>query len=299
MRFKDIGLTLSVLGVLMVTAACKGDETQQNGAQNARQIELPPVAASQPQLNDAPKPEPAAEKPAPKPAPTPKPKAPEPTTVTVRKIAPPEAAPAAPAAAAATAAAPSATVAAAPAAAEPAFGTIATGTALKVSPAMRICTNTHAVGDRVTATLDESVVGSNGALLPMGSTVMLRVTESGRGKGSEADARIAFEVMSVRVGDTTYQAWGHLAQIASLEKVRAQSTADQAKKIGAGAAIGALAGQLLGKNTKSTVIGAAVGAAAGTAVAAGTADYDACVPQGARFSILLDRAMNVRAVMLK
>ena len=296
MRFKDIGLTLSVLGMLIVTGACKGNDTQQNGAQNARQIELPPVAASQPQLNDAPKPEPAAEKPAPKPAPTPKPKAPEPTTVTVRKIAPPETAPAAPAAAPA---APGATVAAAPAAAEPAFGTIATGTALKVTPAMRICTNTHAVGDRVTATLDESVVGSNGALLPMGSTVMLRVTESGRGKGSEADARIAFEVMSVRVGDTTYQAWGHLAQIASLEKVRAQSTADQAKKIGAGAAIGALAGQLLGKNTKSTVIGAAVGAAAGTAVAAGTADYDACVPQGARFSILLDRAMNVRAVMLK
>jgi len=76
--------------------------------------------------------------------------------------------------------------------------------------------------------------------------------------------------------------------------VRAQSTGDQVKKVGAGAAIGALAGQLLGRNTKSTVIGGAVGAAAGAAVAAGTADYDGCLATTGAISIALNKPLRVR-----
>jgi uncharacterized membrane protein len=98
----------------------------------------------------------------------------------------------------------------------------------------------------------------------------------------------------VRVGDDAYQLDGRVTQTSPLEKVRVQSTTDQAKKVGVGAVIGAIAGQLLGKNTKSTVIGGAVGAAAGAAVAAGTADYDGCVPTTAALVVNLDAPLRIR-----
>jgi hypothetical protein len=150
------------------------------------------------------------------------------------------------------------------------------------------------VGDRVTATLSEPVAGSNGLVIPSGSAVILRVAESARSQNSKDNIKLSFEVVSLRVGEDTYEVDGTVTQMAQIEKVRAQSTGDQVKKVGAGAAIGAIAGQILGRNTKSTVIGGAVGAAAGAAVAAGTADYDGCLPTTGAISIALNKPLRVR-----
>jgi hypothetical protein len=174
------------------------------------------------------------------------------------------------------------------------MGRIEGGTTFAVRPAVRVCTNTHKVGDRVSASLASSVQGTDGAMIPGGSPVMLRVAESARMQNAGDSIHLSFDVVSVRVGDTTYAVDGRVTQSAPLERVRVQSTGDQAKKVGVGAAIGALAGQLLGHNTRSTVIGGVVGGAAGGVVAAGTTTYDGCTAAGAPLAVTLNRPLRIK-----
>lgn len=183
--------------------------------------------------------------------------------------------------------------AAAPTKAPARSGMIAAGTAFSVTTGARMCTNTHKVGDTFTATLAADVTGSNGAKIPQGATVNLVVTESAISKNSKDQWKFAFDVVSVVIGSQTYAIEGDVTQVATIEAVRSQSTGQQAGKVATGAAVGAIAGQLLGKNTKSTVIGAAVGAAAGGAVAAGTSDYEGCLPANGTITIAISKALSV------
>jgi hypothetical protein len=274
------------LAAISLVAACGGKDAQQANGTPTREIQLAPSASTQPQLGDSairadsaptqapvvkrhePRPKRVAvtPEPEPMPAPQPEPVAPAPEPAPVMPAPPPA----------------------------PTMGTIASGTTFAVQPAVHVCTNTYRVGDRVSASLGSSVRGTDGAVIPAGSPVTLRVAESARMQSAGDSIRLSFDVVSVRVGETTYSVDGHVAQTAPVEKVRVQSTGDQAKKVGLGAAIGALAGQLLGHNTGSTVIGGVVGGAAGGVVAAGTTTYDGCVATGAPLAITLNRPLHIR-----
>ncbi len=260
MMSKDIRRTfLPLLAVALMAAACGGgDDTA------SREIELTPAAADAP-LNDE------ASKAAPAPAPAPAP-------VTVAPAPAPR-----PPAPARPRPAPRAT-----------SGTIAAGTSIGVTTGARICTNTHKVGDRFTTTVANDVVGTNGARLPAGSSVTLVVTESAISKNSRDNWKLAFDVVSVTIDGATREVAGDVTSVQTIEAVRSQSTGAQVGKVATGAAIGAIAGQLLGKDTKSTVIGGAVGAAAGGAVAAGTADYEGCLPANGSITIALSEPLTVR-----
>jgi hypothetical protein len=300
MRSKYTSRSATLLAIVSLAAvtACGDKGSQQTSGTPAREIQLAPSAPAQPQLNDAPIPAaaaPTSKKPAPKPvqmAKAPQTREPAQPNVVVRPLNAQDNA------AAASAPAPEATPgAAAPAPSTPAYpamGTLNAGTSFAVRPLARVCTNTFKPGDRFTATLSESVAGSDGALIPAGSSVVLKVDESTRSENSKDSLKLTFSAVSLRIGQQSYDVTGHVSQTTPLEKVRVQSTTDQAKKVGVGAVIGAIAGQLLGKNTKSTVIGGAVGAAAGAAVAAGTADYDGCVPTTAALIVNLDAPLRIR-----
>lgn len=260
---KDIRRTfLPLLAVVFIAAACGGSDKPEDG----REIELTPAAADAP-LNDE------ATKAAPTPAPTTKAPAPAPRTPAPRTPAPRTPAPA-----------PRATT-----------GTIAAGTSIGLTTGSRICTNTHKVGDRFSTTVSNSVVGSNGATIPAGSPVTLVVTESAISKNSRDNWKLAFDVVSITVNGATQDVMGDVTRVETIEVVRSQSTGSQVGKVATGAAIGAIAGQVLGKNTKSTVIGGAIGAAAGGAVAAGTADYEGCLPANGSITIALSAPMTIRA----
>jgi hypothetical protein len=286
--------TLLAIVLVAAVSACGDKNSQQASAAPAREIQLAPNPPAQPQLNDTavganaasvskqtpPKPVRVSKAPAPKPAEQ---------QVTVRPLNAQDN-PATPAPAPAPAA-----VAPAPAAAPaPTVGTVSAGVSFAVHPVARVCTNTFKAGDRFTATLSESVSGSDGAVIPAGSSVVLKVDESTRSINSKDSLKLTFSVVSLRIGEQSYDVTGHISQTAPLEKVRVQTVGDQAKKVGVGAAIGALAGQLLGKNTRSTLIGAGVGAAAGGAVAAGTTDYDGCVPTTANLLVGLDAPLRIK-----
>lgn len=159
--------------------------------------------------------------------------------------------------------------------------------------AARICTNTHKVGDRFTPTTTADVAATNGVTIPTGSEVTLEVVESARGQNGRDNVKLAFKPVSITVRGRSSDLSADVTRVATLEYDRVQSNTTQAGKVAAGAAVGAIAGQVLGRNTKSTVAGAAVGAAAGGVVAAATTDFDGCLAQNAALTITLTQQLTV------
>lgn len=252
---------LPLLAVALVAMACGGNKDAATD-EAGRAIELTPRDSMAP-MNDAP-------------APMPETKA---STAPAKTTPAPAARPAAPRATTASRAT---------------TGIIASGTSFSVTNGARICTNTHKTGDRFTTTLAADVTGSNGARIPAGATVTLVVTESAISKNSKDNWKLAFDVASVTIGGETMDVQGDVTKVATIEAVRSQSTGQQVGKVATGAAIGAVAGKLLGGSTKSTVVGAAVGAAAGGAVAAGTTDYEGCLPENGSITIALSAPLTVK-----
>jgi hypothetical protein len=177
-----------------------------------------------------------------------------------------------------------------------AVGTIAAGTTLSLTPSQTVCTNTAKVGDKITATTQNAVTGTNGAVIPAGATVTLTATTLKRSENANDPIVMEFAVNSVTFGGKTYPLDATLENV-PVTKVRNQPKSKDAQKVAIGAAAGAIAGQILGKNTKSTVIGGAVGAAAGAATAAATANYEGCVQNTSTITIKLNSPAQVRVAM--
>lgn len=175
-----------------------------------------------------------------------------------------------------------------------AVGTIAAGSTLNTHSNSRICTNTNQVGDHVTATLDDAVQGSNGAVIPAGATVNLTVTQLKRSENANDAIVMEFAVNSVTYNGRTYPLDATVAS-ASVDRIRDESKGKDIQKVAVGTAIGAIAGRLIGHSTKATVIGGAVGAAGGAATAAATGNYQGCIASGGSIVVKLNSAATVRA----
>jgi hypothetical protein len=174
-----------------------------------------------------------------------------------------------------------------------AVGSIATGSEISLYSGQRVCTNTYAVGDRFTASVAESVQGSNGVAIPAGATAVIELTSLKRSENANDNITMEFVVRSIAFNGTTYPVTSTVTA-AQVEKVRNGDASNDVKKVATGAIIGAIAGQIFGHHTKSTVIGAATGAAAGAVVAGVTGKYDGCVPNGGRISLKLTQPMVVQ-----
>ena len=172
-------------------------------------------------------------------------------------------------------------------------GMIASGTSLSLRSNERVCTNTHKVGQNFTATLANSVSGSNGATIPVGATVSLEVTNLKRSENATDKIVMEFAVHSVSFGGRSYPVSATVAD-AQVDRVRNQPRDKDVQKVVGGAIVGAIAGQILGKSTKSTIIGAGAGAAAGAGVAVGTANYEGCVPDGGNIVVTLNGPLQVK-----
>src|SRR5262249_15977082 len=111
-----------------------------------------------------------------------------------------------------------------------AVGTIAAGTTLNLHASDKVCTNTNAVGDHVTATLDGAVAGTNGATIPSGATVNMTVTELKRSENSNDPIVINFAVNSVTFGGKTYPLDAAVTS-ASIDRIRDESKAKDVQKV--------------------------------------------------------------------
>jgi hypothetical protein len=172
-------------------------------------------------------------------------------------------------------------------------GTIASGAEIALYSGQRVCTNNYQIGDKFTASVAESVQGSNGVSIPAGATAVIEITNLKRSENANDKIDMEFVVRSIAFNGKTYPV-SSTVTAAEVERVRNGDASNDGKKVATGAIIGAIAGQIFGHKTKSTVIGAATGAAAGAVVAGATGKYDGCVPNGGRISLKLNQPMTVQ-----
>ncbi|HVX39832.1 MAG TPA: hypothetical protein VHB25_09685 [Gemmatimonadaceae bacterium] len=296
---RHLGASLMLVGVTLL-AACgggekKSDSTAALGADTTLNRDLALAGkdtTAQPQLQDVPTTAPSANAPAASNAPTTRtptrttPRRTEPRTTTPRPSTPTTRT--TPSGNTETHNAPGSSTGGG------AVGSIAAGTTLNTHAASRICTNTNAVGDHVTATLENSVSGTNGAVIPAGATVNLTVTRLKRSENSNDPIVMEFAVNSVTFGGHTYPIEGTVAS-ADVSRIKDQPQSKDVQKVAVGAAVGAIAGKIFGKSTKAAVIGGAAGAAAGAAAASATANYQGCIESGHSIVIKLTAPATVKA----
>jgi len=269
---------------LVALAACSGEKKNDTLAQDStlnRDMQLANAdTAAKPALNDVP----ATKTPAPAPS----------ASATAPRSTPARSAPARakPTTPTKSTTASGNTVTRTPGAAETPLGTIAAGTSIALTSNSRICTNTNHVGETVTATVANSVTGSNGATIPAGAKASLEITQLKRSENINDKIEMSFRVKSISFGGHTYPVTASVSS-AQVDRVKNQPTSKDVQKVGTGAAVGAVVGQILGHSTKSTIIGGAVGAAAGAGAAATTANYEGCVPNGGNITIALQDPIQV------
>jgi hypothetical protein len=167
------------------------------------------------------------------------------------------------------------------------------GTSMSITLNQTLSTETNVAGDVFTATLQHDVTDASGTVvIPAGATIRGRLTqvEKSGHAGATGIIKLAFEAVSF--DGTSYPLDATVVR-ASPQRQNRTAAAEQAAKIGTGAAAGAVLGRVIGGSTRAAVRGAAVGAAAGTAIAMGTADVDVVLPEGSEMVIRLDSPVEV------
>ncbi|HET7632202.1 MAG TPA: hypothetical protein VFK16_07810 [Gemmatimonadaceae bacterium] len=254
---------VGALGIGMLMAACGGArESAKDTAMSSDLSMAGGAAATQPALGDTAAASKSASTEATKPAPKAAPKVEKPAPRTTKPAATtPKPTPKPPA-------------------------EIASGTNIALHPSTNVCTDSNKVGQTVKATVATAVSGSNGAVIPAGAVVSLRITELKRSENSKDPITMSFEPYSVEIGG---QAYALAAKVTDekIEHIRNESKSSDAKKVVGGAVVGAIAGRLIGKSTKGAVVGAAAGAAAGAGAAAVTANHEGCIARGSAMTIQL------------
>ncbi|MDE3128646.1 MAG: hypothetical protein KGL38_11610 [Gemmatimonadota bacterium] len=172
-------------------------------------------------------------------------------------------------------------------------GEVAEGTSLVIHPSERVCTNTHKVGQIVSATVADPVDGTNGVRIPAGAVVKLEIVALKRSENVKDPIDMGFKVQSVTFDGRTYEMAAAVTK-ETIERVRNEPKEKDVQKVVGGAVIGAIAGKILGKSDKGAVVGAAAGAAAGAGVAATTANYEGCIAQGSDMLVKLTAPVIIR-----
>jgi len=168
------------------------------------------------------------------------------------------------------------------------------GTGVDLTSGSQVCTATNMPGDKLVATVNNEVTGSNGAVIPAGSSVVLEVASVTPGQNGQPP-QITFRVRSVMVGGTPYDVSADVSPTQPMQTTAVQGTDPNAgkKKVIGGAIVGAILGQIIGHDTKGTVIGAAAGAAAGAAISHAGQQTETCLPAGALMHMTLNAPLVI------
>ncbi|MGC8794240.1 MAG: hypothetical protein ACP5U2_12705 [Bryobacteraceae bacterium] len=166
--------------------------------------------------------------------------------------------------------------------------TIPAGTLLTVRLNETISSEKNQPGDTFSATLDQPLIVEGLVLAERGARVqgkVLEVERSGRVRG-----RASLKIHLVRI----HTADGQDVTISTepFSKTAEASTADDAKKVGIGAAVGAAIGAIAGGG-RGAAIGAGVGGAAGTGTVLATRGKPAVLPSETRLTFRLQEPVTV------
>lgn len=166
--------------------------------------------------------------------------------------------------------------------------TVPAGTVLTLALDTTLNSKTTQTGDSFTATVVEAIVLENREVIPAGSKIEGRVTESVPAKRGSGNAKLALSFDKLRLES------GYRTDIAgSFREVTASKKGRDTAIIGGSAAGGALLGRILGKDTRGTVIGAIVGGGIGTAVVMSKEGLQVNIPTDTPFEIRLEESVQV------
>lgn len=171
---------------------------------------------------------------------------------------------------------------------------LASGARVTASIQDALSSRTNKAGETLRAIVSADVRDSRGGVvIPTGSNVTLTIAQLEPGSDQvRPEGRLALVVNSVTVNGQSYPITANLESVPHHLQGRGITT-DEAARVGAGTAIGAGIGQLIGKNTKGTVLGGAIGAVAGTAVAVRYAYRDVIVSAGTPIVFTLTQTLHV------
>jgi hypothetical protein len=166
--------------------------------------------------------------------------------------------------------------------------TLNAGTLIPVRLVDGLTTERNMPGDLFTATLDKELVVDGFVIAERGARVEGRVVSSDRGGKVRGVASLAVEITRLHLSD------GQTVTLAtdSFERHAEQSHTQDAEKIGAGAAIGAIIGAIAGGG-KGAAIGAGAGGAAGTGAVVATRGRAAALPSETRISFRLREPLTI------
>jgi hypothetical protein len=173
---------------------------------------------------------------------------------------------------------------------------LASGTQIGATIIDSLSSRINKSGETVRGVVSADVRDDRGRIIiPASSPVVLVIDhlDPGNDQG-QPDGRVSLVVTSVSVNGESYSVTARLDSVTH-QMVGRGITKDEAARIAAGTVIGAVAGQVIGKNTQSTVIGGAIGAVAGTAVALRYAYRDVIVPAGTSIVFTLTQSLNMSA----
>jgi hypothetical protein len=165
---------------------------------------------------------------------------------------------------------------------------LAGGTVVATTVDREITSKTDKPGATVTGTVASDVTDARGrVVIPAGSKVTLTITEihESENKGDKT-GKLTLTPTAVEIAGERHALDGSAVALERTLRDRKTNAGDVAK-VGAGTAIGAIAGRVIGGNTKGAVIGGIIGGAVGTQRAVETQDRDVVVPANSRVEVTL------------
>jgi len=162
--------------------------------------------------------------------------------------------------------------------------TLAAGTAMPLRTTVQVCTDRNKVGDIVNATVASNVNGTNGHAVTAGTPVQLEVTQV-----SNEPMLLVLRPRVLTWNGANYTITGSSTQV--MDETSAQTKTAAATKTGIGAAVGAIAGELI---AKKPLIGAGIGAVAGGVVAKATEGKMLCLREGGTINVTLGSSVALK-----
>ena len=170
--------------------------------------------------------------------------------------------------------------------------TLASGVALDLRSAVTITSRRNKVGDTVTATVGSAALSTTGDMvIPAGAEFVGNITAIAPAENAGGHGTLTVAFSQVRFGGRSYPVQVNVSSMGTTMVGRGV-TAGDAGKVGAGAAVGAVAGRVIGGNATGTAVGAVAGAAVGTVVAVETRDTDITLQTGAAVRVTLTQRFN-------
>lgn len=174
--------------------------------------------------------------------------------------------------------------------------TVSSGTSFTVRFDNSVSTRNVSEGSTFTTTLSHDLTDDQGrTVIPAGATVRGRVTRAvASGGGLGRDAALSVTLSSISYGGERYPIDVTMVDAPAVQRRSRQGRGQTAATVAGGAAVGAVAGRILGGSRRNAAIGAVAGAAAGTGVVVASHDIDAVIPAGSTATVRLDGPVRVR-----